>query len=143
MATLSEDELATYFALRRAADRLERAVTKHLREHDLTETQFAVLASLQAAAAPVGMTQLARQLVVSKSGLTYQAGKLERRGLVTRTASADDDRAVLLGLTADGRSMLDQALPAHVALVRDLFLDRVGPTELAVVRDVLERVALD
>lgn len=140
---LSADELAAYFALRRAGDRLQRAVTQQLRAFGLTEVQFAVLATLSSTPDGIGMTELAKELVLTKSGLTYQAGQLEGRGLVTRTASEADDRAVLLRLTPDGADLLGRALPAHIALVRGLFIDKVDAAELPVVRDALAAVARD
>ncbi|MQA35106.1 MarR family winged helix-turn-helix transcriptional regulator [Modestobacter roseus] len=140
---LSAGELAAYFALRRAGDRLQRAVTGHLRDLGLTEVQFSVLAQLGESPDGIGMSDLAHRLVVTKSGLTYQAGQLESRGLVNRTADLDDDRAVRLRLTADGAELLARALPAHIALVRELFIDRMTPTQLAVLREALTHVAAD
>lgn len=140
---LSDEELAAYFALRGAGDRLQRAVARQLRAHDLTEVQFAILAQLSSSPHGIGMGELARGLVVTKSGLTYQAGQLERRGLVARRAGAADDRAVLLRLTSRGKALLARVLPAHVKLVRELFIDRIDPAELAIVREALGRVAGD
>lgn len=142
-AHLSDDELAAYFALRSAGDRLQRAVTQQLRSFDLTEVQFAILAQLSAlpSGSGIGMSELARTLVVTKSGLTYQAGQLERRGLVARGASEDDDRAVLLRMTPAGEALIGEVLPQHVALVRELFIDRIDPADLATVRDALAKVA--
>jgi DNA-binding MarR family transcriptional regulator len=138
---LSDEELAAYFALRSAGDRLQRAVSQQLRAHDLTEVQFAILAQLSASTDGIGMSELARGLVVTKSGLTYQAGQLEGRGLIARRGSTDDDRAVLLRLTPKGKALLARVLPAHVALVRELFIDRIDPADLAIVRDALAAVA--
>jgi DNA-binding MarR family transcriptional regulator len=140
---LSDDELAAYFALRGAGDRLQRAVTHQLRAHDLTEVQFAILARLSSGKHGIGMSELARGLVVTKSGLTYQAGQLEQRGLVVRRASTSDDRGVLLHLTPDGKALFARVLPAHVKLVRELFIDRIDPADLAIVRDALAQVAGD
>lgn len=140
---LSEDELAAYFALRGAGDRLQRAVTEQLRSYDLTEVQFSILAQLGSHPNGIGMSDLARGLVVTKSGLTYQAGLLEGRGLVTREKSPNDDRAVLLRLTPDGNALLARVLPEHVALVRELFIDRIAPADLATVRAALARVTED
>lgn len=142
-AELSAGELAAYFALRRAGDRLQRAVTRHLRDFGLTEVQFSVLAQLGASPDGIGMTDLARRLVVTKSGLTYQAGQLESRGLVTRTADQEDDRAVRLRLAPDGAEVLGRALPAHIRLVRELFIDRMSPGQLTVLREALTQVAED
>jgi DNA-binding MarR family transcriptional regulator len=140
---LSDEELAAYFALRGAGDRLQRAVAQQLRAYDLTEVQFSILAQLSSGADGIGMSELARGLVVTKSGLTYQAGQLERRGLVARRGSTDDDRAVLLRLTPEGRALLGRVLPAHITLVRELFIDRIDPSDLATVRDALAQVARD
>jgi DNA-binding MarR family transcriptional regulator len=140
-AGLSTDELAAYFALRAAGDRLQRAVARQLRGHDLTEVQFAILAQLSGAPDGMGMTELSRSLVVSKSGLTYQADQLALRGLIARSSSASDERAVLLRLTPAGQALLSRVLPEHVALVRELFIDRVTASDLAIVRRALERVA--
>lgn len=138
---LSDDELAAYFALRGAGDRLQRAVTQQLRAYGLTEVQFAILAQLGSSADGVGMSELARGLVVTKSGLTYQAGQLESRGLVARRAGTGDDRAVLLHLTAAGKALRARVMPAHIELVRELFIDRIDPSDLAIVRDALAQVA--
>lgn len=140
---LSEDELAAYFALRGAGDRLQRAVAHQLRSYNLTEVQFSILAQLSTNPDGIGMSELARGLVVTKSGLTYQAGQLESRGLVARRASSDDDRAVLLQLTAAGKALLGKVMPPHIALVRELFIDRIKPADLAVLREALAKVAHD
>ena len=140
---LSDDELAAYFALRGAGDRLQRAVAHQLRAYDLTEVQFAILAQLGSNTHGIGMSELARGLVVTKSGLTYQAAQLEGRGLVERRASTDDDRAVLLHLTQEGAALLARVLPEHITLVRALFIDRIDPADLTTVRDALAQVARD
>lgn len=138
---LSDVELAAYFALRTAGDRLQRAVTQQLREHDLTEVQFSVLANLAGLPDGIGMTDLARALVVTKSGLTYQASQLEGRELVARGTIPGDERAVRIELTAKGAQLLGEVMPGHVTLVRQLFIDRIDPAQLGIVRDVLARVA--
>ena len=139
--SLTAEELATYFAFRRAGDLLEKAVTAHLRPYGLTEVQFTVLAQLGSAPEGIGMTELARVLVVSKGGLTYQAKQLEARGLVARLADPGDDRAVRMTLTADGRRLLDRVLPEHIAQVRELFFDRIDPASLHTMRNALERIS--
>lgn len=137
---LSGEELAAYFALRRAADHLQRKVTAQLKEHGLSETQFSVLATLAAQPSGVPMSGLADALVASRSGLTYQVAQLEGRGLVERAASAVDERSVVATITADGHAALDRVMPGHVALVRAAFLDRTDPAGLRAVREVLGRV---
>ncbi|CEA07310.1 HTH-type transcriptional regulator MhqR [Arthrobacter saudimassiliensis] len=140
VAALTAEELAAYFALRRAGDLLQRAVTGHLRPYGLTEVQFTVLAQLRSEAGGIGMGELAKALVVSKGGLTYQAKQLEARGLVARVADPNDDRAVRMTLTEEGRALLDKVLPEHIAQVRELFFDRIDAADLHTVRTALERI---
>lgn len=137
---LDADELAAYFALRHAGDRLQRVVTQQLREFSLTEVQFSVLATLLAQDGR-RMSDLADALVVSRSGLTYQVTQLERRNLVAREDHGADERSVVARLTAEGRRLIGQVLPGHVALVRAEFLDLLDPKERQVVADALGRVA--
>lgn len=138
---LDAGELAAYFALRRAGDRLQRVVGRQLREHSLSEVQFSVLATLLEAPDGRRMSDLADALVVSRSGLTYQVAQLQSRGLVARSSDGADDRSVVASLTKQGRALIEHALPGHVALVRAAFLDLLDAQEIRVVRDALGRVA--
>ncbi len=51
------------------------------------------------------MNELARLLELDKSSVTGLVDRAERRGLVERTQSTSDRRAVLVGLTAEGRAL--------------------------------------
>lgn len=137
---ISAGELTAYFALRTAGDRLQRAVADQLREHGLTEVQFSILARLSDAA-ELRMSDLARVLVSSKSGLTYQAAQLEARGLISRRGSDADERSVLIRLEPGGVALLGEVLPGHVALVRTLMLDRLSGAELKAIATGLGKVA--
>lgn len=138
--SLSDDELAAYFALRRASDRLTRAVTAQLRQFDLTEVQFTILAQLDATEEGLPMSQIARAIIGSKSGLTYQITRLADRGLVARLSDPHDERSVRVALTTDGATLLARVMPAHITLVRDLFLDRLTRIDAAALRDTLESI---
>jgi len=139
---ISRDELSAYFALRAAGDRLQQAVARQLREFDLTEIQFTILAHVHDAG-ELRMTDLANRLVASKNGITYQATQLESRGLISRRASDEDARSVIVRLQPAGEDLLARVFPGHIALVRELFLDRLTRTQLAAIRDGLGRVATD
>ena len=93
--SLDAVQLGAYFALMEVAGLLRHAVEQQLRESgDLSYGQFQLLARL-GLNSPTGserMTDLADGVVYSRSGLTYQAGLLEKAGLVTRTPSANDER---------------------------------------------------
>src|SRR3954451_8812772 len=122
-ASLDADELGAYFALIEVAGLLRHAVEQQLLEQgDLSYVQFQLLARL-ALDSPTGserMTDLADGVVYSRSGLTYQAGLLERAGLVTRAQSADDERGVTVTVTDAGRAVVGKVLPGHVAVIKEL-----------------------
>jgi DNA-binding MarR family transcriptional regulator len=63
------------------------------------------------------MTDLADGVVYSRGGLTYQAGFLEKAGLVTRTPSANDERGVTVTITDAGRALLAEVLPGHTEVL--------------------------
>jgi DNA-binding MarR family transcriptional regulator len=108
-------QLCAYFALMEVAGLLRHAVEQQLREAgDLSYVQFQLLARL-GLDSPTGserMTDLADGVVYSRGGLTYQAGFIEKAGLVTRTPSANDERGVTVTITDAGRALLAEVLPA-------------------------------
>jgi DNA-binding MarR family transcriptional regulator len=123
--SLDSVELAAYLDLIEVTSVIRHAVDRQLRENgDLSYVQFQILARLNAS--PTGshrMTELADGVVYSRSGLTYQAGLLEKAGLVTRTPSRDDERSMTVTITEAGRARLDQVFPGHIEIVRNLLFD--------------------
>src|SRR5258707_12984698 len=102
---LDPRQLGAYFALMEAAGLLQHQVEQQLRtEDDLSYVQFQLLARLAHAPGQVTMTQLADGVVYSRSGLTYQAGLLEKAGLITRSSNPDDKRATLVAITENSRA---------------------------------------
>ncbi|MEU7873449.1 MarR family transcriptional regulator [Dactylosporangium sp. NPDC049140] len=139
---LSSEQLWAYFALMEVSSLLQYAVDEHLRaDGDLSYVQFQILARL--VDAPEGrlrMTDLADGVVYSRSGLTYQAGLLDKRGLVTRSPSPDDERSVVVTVTAAGRDLIVRVLPGHVDRVRQLLFEPMTGKDLAALSTVLGRV---
>jgi DNA-binding MarR family transcriptional regulator len=85
------------------------------------------------------MTDLADGVVYSRSGLTYQAGLLEKAGLITRGPSPDDERATLVTITGSGRDLLSHVMPGHILITR-LLLDPLAGPDLDHLRDIMTRV---
>ncbi|MFC7711106.1 MarR family winged helix-turn-helix transcriptional regulator [Micromonospora lupini] len=121
---------------------LQYAVDEHLRvDGDLSYVQFQLLARLvDAPGGKLRMTDLADGVVYSRSGLTYQAGLLEKRGLITRSPSPDDERSVMVTVTDVGRDLIAQVLPGHVDRVRDLLFEPLTGDDVAALNSVLGRV---
>lgn len=134
-------ELGAYFALIEVAGLLRHAVEQQLRdEGELSYVQFQLLARL-GLDSPTGserMTDLADGVVYSRSGLTYQAGLLEKAELVTRGPSVDDERGVTVTITDAGRALLAKVLPGHVAVIKDLLLQPLSRAQVESLYAVLE-----
>ncbi|HWO67354.1 MAG TPA: MarR family transcriptional regulator [Umezawaea sp.] len=139
---LDGEQLGAYFALMEVSSLLQHAVEQQLRASgDLSSVQFQILARL--ADAPRGsrrMTDLADGVVYSRSGLTYQAGLLDKAGLITRHPSADDERSTTVTITDAGRALVARVLPGHVEVVRQLLVDPLSRRDLGTLGAVLTRV---
>ena len=141
--SLDTEQLGAYFALMEVAGLLRHAVEQQLREAgDLSYVQFQVLARL-GLDSPTGsgrMTDLADGVVYSRSGLTYQAGLLEKAGLVTRTPSADDDRGVTVSITDAGRELLAVVLPGHTEVISRQLFQRLARDDVEALAALLSPV---
>src|SRR3954453_2392764 len=136
--SLDPVQLGAYFALIEVVGLLRHAVEQQLREAgDLSYVQFQLLARL--GDSPTGsqrMTDLADGVVYSRSGLTYQAGLLEKAGLVTRAPSTDDERGITVTITEAGRARLTQVFPGHIEVLRRMLFEPLSAA------DVTQRAAL-
>ena len=140
---LDDAQLRAYFALMDCAALLRHRVEQQLRgAADLTYVQFKVLArlGLDSPTGSLRMTELADEVVYSRSGLTYQAGQMENAGLVERHPSPDDDRGVIVSITDAGRARLTSALPGHVEELRDLLFEPLSGPDVTTLAALLEPV---
>ena len=86
------------------------------------------------------MDELSGRLVFSPSRLTYQISSMVKRGLVRKQACAEDGRGQEAVLTDEGMAALEAAAPMHLITVRDSFIDRLDPEELAAIHRVFDKV---
>jgi len=140
---LDDAQLRAYFALMDSAALLRHRVEQQLRTAaNLTYVQFKVLArlGLDSPTGSLRMTELADEVVYSRSGLTYQAGQMENAGLVERHPSPDDDRGVTLSITEAGRVRLAKALPGHVEELQQLLFEPLSAQDVSTLTALLEPV---
>jgi DNA-binding MarR family transcriptional regulator len=140
--SLDPTQLGAYFALIEVGSLLRHAVEQQLRDSgDLIYVQFQLLARL--GESPTGshrMTDLADGVVYSRSGLTYQARELERRGLVTRAPSLEDERVTTVTITDAGRELLARVFPGHIALLNEQLFDPLNGGDVEALAELLGRV---
>ena len=74
----------------------------------------------------MSLTELAIGEGLSQPGMTQLVTRLERDGLVSRTASTDDRRGVLVDITATGRELVERRRAERSVALRELLgrLDR-------------------
>jgi DNA-binding MarR family transcriptional regulator len=140
--SLDPVQLGAYFDLIEVTSLLRHAVEQQLREAgDLSYVQFQLLARL--GDSPTGshrMTDLADGVVYSRSGLTYQAGLLEKAGLVVRAPSPDDERSVTVTITDAGRALLARVLPGHIEVVGGLLFEPLSRDDVQALAGLLAPV---
>ena len=76
------------------------------------------------------MSELARITGTSLSRLSHAVASLEARGWVQRRQCPNDKRGQLASLTAEGRQVLAEAAPGHVAEVRRRVFDHLTPEQV-------------
>jgi DNA-binding MarR family transcriptional regulator len=139
MASLSPAQLGAYFALIEVTSLLRHAVEQQLREAgDLSYVQFQLLARL--GDSPTGshrMTDLADGVVYSRSALTYQAGLLEKAGLVTRAPDPQDERGTMVTITDEGRARLAAVFPGHIEIVSGLLFETLSTEDVETLAGLL------
>ena len=135
-------QLGAYFALVEVSGLLRHAIEAQLhRDGGLTFVRFQILRRLELA--PGGshrMTDLADAIVVSRSGLTYQAGLLEQAGLVVRTPSPDDERSTRIAITDAGRALVAQVMPGHEEVVAGMLFEPLSRDDARTLTDLLAPV---
>jgi len=100
----------------RLARELELRLEPVYRAHGLEPGWYDVLATLRRAGPPyrVRPTELTDALMLTSSGTTKRLDRLERAGLIARAPDPDDRRGTLIGLTDEGRSIVDGVTEAHL-----------------------------
>ena len=77
------------------------------------------------------MSELAERALFSRSRLSHAVVRLEEGGLVLRETCPTDRRGTFAVLTARGHDVVEGAAPGHVAAVRRMVFDRLGPSQVA------------
>jgi DNA-binding MarR family transcriptional regulator len=131
------DRLAGVLGERRAAIFARYGLRRH---------EFDVLSALRRSGEPFELTagELASRTYVTSGTMTSRLDGLTERGLVTRAADREDGRLVRVGLTADGRNIVDAAFEALLHAERELLVplppDTIEPLA-ATLRTLLARAA--
>ncbi|WP_324787829.1 MarR family transcriptional regulator [Streptomyces sp. H51] len=106
-------------------------IDRALHPHGLGASDFEVLDILASEAPARGdhcrVQNLVGRVHLSQSALSRLIGRLEKDGLVERSACTEDRRGVWVALTARGREVHARALPLQRAALTRMLDDRTAP----------------
>ena len=137
---ITDDELAAWRAFLRAHSTMLRRIAADLEEADLPPlTWYDVLAALRDADGALRQVELAERVLLSNSGLSRLIDRIEKAGLVRRTACDTDRRSFYIELTDDGRGMLERMWPVYARGVAEDFLPAIGSNSCEL-RQMLETI---
>ena len=141
MHTLADPRLTTVGLLEEARAGLRERFAEQLALHGLSPSEFAVLLRLgRNDQHRLRMSDLAEQVLLSASGLTRVADRLETAGLLMRATCDEDRRGTWAVLTDSGLRRLLEALPGHLDVIDRWFTGLLSPQELEAVTGALRRI---
>ncbi len=131
-------EHEAYLNLVRTASALMRREAELLRLYELTPAQFNVLRILRGAGAEgLICREIGERMLAYDPDVTKLLDRLEARGLVTRERKAEDRRAVIARISAEGSRMLEAVDKPMLDLVVRL-LGHLGAGRLKTLSTLLE-----
>src|SRR3954462_13337424 len=105
----------------RAAELLMGLHNRHTLDHyQLSPSARGVLAVIEGAGEPLEPSVIAERLVVTTGSMTSLLDNLEKRDLVRRLPHPEDRRKLLVDITPEARSIVDELLPTLHARERDV-----------------------
>jgi DNA-binding MarR family transcriptional regulator len=136
------EELAAWRAFLDAHHAVMAVLGEELEEIGLPIGFYDVLVQLsEGEPGGLRMADLARRVLLSKSGLTRLVDRMVRQGLVRRRPSPEDGRGYYVVATPLGRSALRRASPGHLRGVANHFTSVLTGDELRVITEAMNRVA--
>lgn len=135
---MDERESRAWLGLVAVSQLLPNALDSQLqRDADLTHFEFMVLTALRFAPdSTLRMSDLAAATDATLARLSHVCSRLEKRGMVARSPSAEDRRATDVRLTPEGRRRLVHAVPGHIENARRLVIDALSPEQLDALAEI-------
>jgi len=113
---LSFTSLGVIHRVLRASRLILEVSDAFLADYGLTRGELDVLSALRRTDETLSPTTLAQKLLAPRSAITMRLNTLQARGLLSRTANPADGRSSLLVLTDTGAALVDEVIPAQLAL---------------------------
>lgn len=137
---MDDPRIRTFGLLLEAHAQLTRDLDADLRSSDGISLQtFEVLLRISRSAdSRVTMSELAGAVSLTTGGVTRLADRLEKDSMVERLSCPSDRRVVYLGVTAEGRTVLERALANHLESLERRVASRLSTSTIAELEDALD-----
>jgi DNA-binding MarR family transcriptional regulator len=138
---LTDEEQQAWRATVQLSQLLLRQLDRDLTAHGLNGRDYEILVELsEAPDHRLRMTDLADATSQSRSRLSHQITRMEKRGLVRRDDCEGDKRGTFAVLTKAGFEAIERVAPYHVENVRRHYIDRLTPQQLEEVRSTFQPI---
>ncbi|MCI0156455.1 MarR family transcriptional regulator [Leifsonia shinshuensis] len=134
----TREQLRTWRDYIETAEALRTRLGSRLQsESELSTGDYQVLLALtEAEHRTLRSSELAELIGWERSRLSHHLGRMERRGLISRQACADDVHGIDVIATDAGATAFRAGSVPHLRAVRELFLDALTPAQLDEVDDI-------
>src|ERR1700730_569006 len=138
---LSHDEQQAWRATINLSQLLMRQLDRDLNAHGLNGHDYEILVELsEAPDQRLRMTELADATSQSRSRLSHQISRMEKRGLVRRDDCEGDKRGTFAVLTRAGVEAIERVAPDQVESVRRHFIDRLSARQQEEIRSAFQPI---
>jgi DNA-binding MarR family transcriptional regulator len=138
---LTDEEQQAWRATVQLSQLLLRQLDRDLTAYDLNGRDYEILVELsEAPDHRLRMTDLADATSQSRSRLSHQISRMEKRGLVRRDECEGDKRGTFAVLTRAGFETIERVAPHHVEQVRHHFIDRLTADQLEEIRSAFQPI---
>ncbi|CAM3476756.1 MarR family winged helix-turn-helix transcriptional regulator [Marinicrinis lubricantis] len=92
---------------------------KSIKQHRLSQTEFAVLELLYHKGR-IPLQQIGGKILVTSGSITYNIDKLEEKGYLKRVPCPNDRRVTFAEMTEEGTALLDRIFPQHAQMMQQV-----------------------
>jgi homoprotocatechuate degradation regulator HpaR len=123
--------------LLRAREALMQEFRPHLRKHGLSEQQWRVLRAL-AETGSMDINALGEMCQIHPASLSRMLPNLESEGRIVRRADRDDQRYVIVSITAKGKALFQRVAKESEQIYASIE-QRIGSRELKILYELLDK----
>jgi DNA-binding MarR family transcriptional regulator len=142
LSSLTPERLRTWRLYFESALALDDVLDAELeRDAGIPLRWYDVLVQLEETPKGLRMNELAERILYSKSGFTRVVDRMEEVGLVRRVRPESDRRSILVVLTGQGRTTMEQARRHHRHAIEQHFSRHLADTDIKTLTRGLEKVS--